>query len=60
MTAAGTLPKDATDQLVQADVVAVKYVAPADPGPGIGDCHAARTADVLAGLLAGHQSDVHE
>ena len=61
MTAAGTFPTDATDQLVQANVVAAKYdVHAAEPGAGVGDGHAAGTPDVLAGVLAGHHRDVHE
>ena len=61
MTAGGTFPTDATDQLVQANVVAARYdVAAAEPGAGIGDGHAAGTPDVLAGVFARRYGDVHE
>ena len=61
MTAAGTFPSDATDQLVQANIVAAQYdVAAAEPGAGIGARHSAGTADVLTGVLAGHHRDVHQ
>ena len=61
MTAAGTFPTDATDQLVQANVVAARYDVPrAEPGAGVGNRHAARTPDVLARVLAGHHRDVHQ
>ncbi len=61
MTAAGTFPTDATDQLVQANVVAANYDVPAaEPGAGIGSRHSAGTSDLHAGLLAGHHRDVHE
>ncbi len=61
MTAAGTFPTDATDQLVQANIVAARYDVPRlslAPASAIG--HAAGTADVLAGILAGHHRDVHQ
>ena len=61
MTAAGTFPTDATDQLVQANVVAARYDVPRlSLAPASADCHAAGTPDVLAGVLAGHHRDVHE
>ena len=61
MTAAGTFPTDATDQLVQANVVAARYgVQPAEPGAGVGNCHSARTPDIFSGVLAGHHRDIHE
>ena len=61
MTAAGTFPTDATDQLVQANVVAAGYDVPAaEPGAGVGNRHSAGTPDVLAGVLAGHHRDVHQ
>ena len=53
MTAAGTFPTDATNQLVQANVVAAKYDVPRlslAPASLLGSrCHAARTPDVLTG-----------
>ena len=63
MTAAGTFPTDATDQLslVQTNVVAAGYgrqrlsLAPASATaapPGL--------ADILAGVFTGHYGDVHE
>jgi hypothetical protein len=61
MTAAGTFPTDATDQLVQANVVAAGVRrAAAEPGAGVGNRHSAGTPDVLTGVLAGHHRDVHE
>jgi hypothetical protein len=61
MTAAGTFPTDATDQLVQANVVAAKYDV---PRLSLGPASATRTPpglqDVLAGLISGHHADVHE
>ena len=61
MTAAGTFPTDATDQLVQANVVAAKYrCGKAEPDAGVRNRHAAGTPDVLTGVLAEHDRDVHE
>ena len=61
MTAAGTFPTDATDQTGagQRRGCQVRRAA-AEPGAGVGNCHAAGTPDVLTGLLAGHHRDVHE
>ena len=55
MTAAGTFPTNATDQLVQANVVAARYDVPRlTLSPGVG------TPDVHTGFRAGHNLDVHE
>ena len=62
MTAAGTFPSDATDQLVQANVVAARYeVAAVSIGP-VGRRKAAPTGlqDVHAGVGTGNDGDVHE
>ena len=41
--------------------MAARYDVPAaEPGAGVGNCHSARTPDVLTGLLAGHHRDVHQ
>ncbi len=61
VTAAGTFPSNATDQLVQANIVAAGYgVAPLT----VSSVAAASTppggADVHSGVFAGHHSNVHE
>jgi hypothetical protein len=61
MTAARTFPSDATDQLVQANIVAARYAAlRAQFGAGIGSCQPARTSGLHARLLAGNRSNLHE
>ena len=61
MTAAGTFPTDATDQLVQANIVAAKYDVPRlSLAPASATADAAGTPDVLTGIFAGHHRDIHE
>ena len=52
MTAAGTFPTDATDQLVQANVVAAHYDVPAN--------HSSRAPHVRAGIRTGVNRYVHK
>ena len=68
MTAAGTFPSNATDQLVQANIVAAGYgVTPltvssvaAASTSGVAGRGAGGGADVHSGVFAGHHSNVHE
>ena len=53
-------PSDATDQAVQANIVAAQYnVQQLSLTPAAADRHAARTPDVRAAVLAGEHRDVH-
>jgi hypothetical protein len=61
LTAAGTFPSNATDQLVQANIVAARYdVAPLTVASGAAPATPLGTADVYSGFLAGHHRDVYE
>ncbi len=61
MTAAGTFPSDATDQKVQANVVAAKYAAPLGTlTPASAIANAPGLANFLPGLLAGHHRDLYQ
>ncbi len=61
MTAAGTFPSDATDQLVQANIVAAGYDVPRlSLAPASATATPSGLQDFFAGIVAGHQSDFHQ
>ena len=61
VTAAGTFPTDATDQQVQANIVAAGYgVLPVSVAPASRNGDSAGAADILSGVVAGNHGDVHQ
>ena len=61
VTAAGTFPTDATDQLVQANVVAARYDVPRlSLAPASATATPPGLQTFYAGVFAGHHRDVHQ
>ena len=60
VTAAGTFPSNATDQLVQANIVAARYGVTSLTVSPVATASTRRGADVHSGVFAGNHSNVHE